>query len=52
MPPKKKSGAGGQGGGAETYNTGNGGGDSEFVSLVTVKELLRAQKLMLYSLDL
>ena len=50
MPPKKKSGAGGQGGGAETYNTGNGGGDSEFVSLDTVKELLRAQESMLRSL--
>ena len=51
MPPKKKPGACGQSGVVEAQSESNGGDLSEeFVSLGTVKELLKVQESMLRTL--
>ena len=51
MPPKKKPGACGQSGAVEAQSESNGGDLSEeFVSLGTVKELLKVQESMLRTL--
>ena len=51
MPPRKKPGAGGQSGVVEAHSESNGGDlGEEFVSLGTVKEMLKVQESMLRTL--
>ena len=51
MPPRKKPGAGGQSGVVEAHSENNGGDlGEEFVSLGTVKEMLKVQESMLRTL--
>ena len=51
MPPRKKPGAGGQSGVVEAHSESNGGNlGEEFVSLGTVKEMLKVQESMLRTL--
>ena len=51
MPPRKKPGAGGQSGVVQAHSESNGGNlGEEFVSLGTVKEMLKVQESMLHTL--